>query len=82
MADATFMDFLKSGKTILTSTMQPRKTPVASVKKGKAAAAPVAGPEDNSPHRIFVRKCISEKPKPKDIVESIKRFIDAAEADL
>jgi hypothetical protein len=62
--------------------MQPRKAPVPAAKKSKSAAQPAPAAVSDDPHRIFVRKCVTEKPKVKDIVEGIKRFIDAAEAEL
>jgi len=82
MADATFSEFLRSGKSLLTTTMQPRRAPVAAAKKSKSAAQPAPSNIPDDPHRIFVRKCVTEKPKAKDVVEGIKRFIDAAEAEL
>jgi hypothetical protein len=82
MADATFQHFLESGKSLLTTTMQPRKADVKSVKKEKGPTTAVQSPVSDDPHKVFVRKCVGEKPKKAEVVEMMRRFIDSAEADL
>lgn len=39
-------------------------------------------PEDGDPHKVFIKKTISDKPKKMEVVESMKRFIKAEEAKL
>lgn len=65
-------DFLKSGKKLLDDTKAPKR-----MKK-----QPDLSEMETDPHRVFVKRTINEKPKPKDLVKELKRFIDAAEAEL
>ena len=74
--------FFKSGKALLADTKTPRPTTTAAQAKKMKKAAEMTGPGLDDPHAIFVRKVVVEKPKPKDVVEQLKRFITAAEAAL
>lgn len=68
-------DFLSSGKKLLDDTKQSKiKTP----QQRKKAAEPLS----DDPHKNFIRRVIAEKPKKKEVVEDIKKFIESAEADL
>lgn len=80
--DETFKNFLQTGRTILRDTKMPRKIPVKVEKKGKEAHQLKQSPVSDDPHKVFVRKVVAEKPKKKDILEQIKRFIVSAEEDL
>ena len=82
MIDETFKNFLQSGRTILRDTKMPRKIPANVAKKGKEAHQLKESPVSDDPHKVFVRKVVTEKPKKKDILEQIKRFIVAAEENL
>ena len=68
-------DFLASGKKLLDDTKQIK---MKTAKQKKKAAEPLS----DDPHKNFVRRVIAEKPKKKEIVDDIKKFISAAEADL
>ena len=70
---------LKTGRTLLKDTKQP-----ASKEKREAVAKSKTTPtvEDSDPHKVFIKKTISEKPKKLDVVESMKRFIKAEETKL
>ena len=81
MIDETFKNFLQSGRTILRDTKQPRKMHP-KVEKGKEAHRLKQSPVSDDPHKVFVRKVVAEKPKKKDMLEQIKRFIVSAEEDL
>jgi len=80
--DSTLKHFLESGRSILRDTKMPRKIPANVEKKGKGAAQLKQSPLSDDPHKVFVRKVSQEKPKPKELLEQIKRFIAAAEEDL
>lgn len=70
---------LKSGKTVLKDT----KTPATKEKReviAKSKTTPT--PEDSDPHKVFIKKTISDKPKKLEVVESMKRFIKAEETKL
>lgn len=82
MADAAFAQFLESGRTLLKDTKMPRRAAPAAKKVEKGAAKPLAAPASDDPHRVFVRKCVGEKPKKSEVVEMMQRFIDQAEEDL
>ena len=70
---------LKSGRTLLKDT----KTPASKEKRETVAKSKTAPtPEDSDPHKVFIRKTISDKPKKLDVVESMMRFIKAEEAKL
>jgi hypothetical protein len=71
---------LKSGRMILADTKQVKIPP--SKKKGKASMDDVMGKMEQDPHKNFIKWCISEKPKPKEIVAQLKKFIEGAEAEL
>lgn len=73
--------FFQSGKSLLADTKAPRKINTIGERK-KAAKAEMSGPGLDDPHAVFVRKVTTEKPKPKEVVEQLKRFIAAAEATL
>ena len=72
-------EFLSSGKRLLEDTKKARATPT---KKGKASRSEVDGVQETDPHKIFIKRCISEKPKKAEVVKDIKRFIEGAEAEL
>jgi hypothetical protein len=71
---------LKSGRTIL----QDCKAPATKEKREKVAKS-AATPEisaETDPHRILVKKTISDKPSKADLVKEFKRFITVEEAKL
>jgi hypothetical protein len=67
---------LSNGVNILTDTKTPKKpkAPATSIEKAKVP--------ETDPHKAFVRRCIAERPKKEDVVKDLKRFIDAAEAEM
>jgi len=68
-------EFMSSGRKLLDDTKQQKlKTPQA---KKKAAE-----PLDADPHKNFIRRVTTEKPKRAEIVEDLKKFIAGAEAEL
>lgn len=70
-----FKEFLASGRKLLDDTKQIKmKTP----QQKKKAAEPLS----DDPHKNFIRRVISERPKKKEVVDDIKKFIASAEADL
>ena len=75
--DNFLKQFLDSGKKVLLDTKAPRPTQT-SKQKGKIADTSMEG----DPHKVFVRRCISEKPKKAEVVKELKRFIEAEEALL
>ena len=73
-----FKKFLESGRALLVDTKLRGKLPA---KKEKIEPLGSPAGSDN-PYDVFVRKAINEKMKSKDVVESIKKFIDIEEAKL
>lgn len=68
-------DFMTSGKRLLADTKQIK---IADPKKKKAAI----DTPDTDPHKTFIRRTTTEKPKKAELVEDIKKFIAGAEAEL
>ena len=71
---------MKSGKQILVDT----KTPATKEKREKVAkvANETPKPEDSDPHKVFVKRTISEKPPKEKVVVDLLKFIKAEEAKL
>lgn len=70
-------EVLKSGKKILEDT----KTPALPKKKGEKPKS-LDAPIETDPHKVMIRRTISEKPKKSDLVDEFKKFITSAEAEL
>lgn len=79
MSEATFKDFLSSGRALITDT-KTAKVKSESVKKSKAGFDTPS--TDKDPHRTLIRRCIDDKIKKSDVVEEFKKFITAAEDAL
>jgi len=77
--DATFKDFLQSGRALLTDTKTPRKLAAVGTKLNPLK---VGGMDETDPYKAFVKRVISEKPKKGELVKDLKRFIEGAEAQL
>lgn len=75
---AYFDELQKSGRKILEDT----KTPALIKKKGAKPIGALDAPTETDPHKVFIKRTISEKPKKAELVEDIKKFITAAEAQL
>lgn len=73
---------MKSGRMILGDTKQTKIPPTKAGKKGKASMAEVSGVMEQDPHRNFIKWCVSEKPKAKEIIKQFQKFIEGAEAAL
>lgn len=70
---------MKSGKKLLTDT----KTPATKEKREQVAkSATSTAPTETDPHKAFIKRTISEKPKKLEVVEEFKKFIKAEEAKL
>ena len=67
----------KSGKVILTDTKLP-----ASKEKREKIVKNAQEPVESDPHKAFIKKTITDKPKKEDIVKSFKQFIQVAESKL
>ena len=74
MADSVLNNFMKSGRHLLGDTKAPRKIGT----KPKKLETQM----EEDPHKLFIRRCVMEKPKKADIVDDIKKFIKAAEETL
>jgi hypothetical protein len=68
---------LKSGKVILSDTKIP-----ASKEKREKIVKNSQEPPDSDPHKAFIKKTITDKPKKEDVVKDFERFIKEAEAKL
>lgn len=70
-------DVLSSGRKILGDTKQ------LPVKDGGSKAKPkpssIHNPPESDPHKIFIKRAISERPKKSEMVDEIKKFIKQAE---
>lgn len=70
---------MKSGKKLLTDT----KTPATKEKRQAVAKSAIEStPTESDPHKAFVKRTISEKPKKTEVVEEFKKFIKAEESKL
>ena len=74
---AYLKQFLASGKQLLSDT----KIPATKEKREKVAKNATEAP-DSDPHKAFVKKDITDKPKKEDVVKDFQRFIKEAEAKL
>ena len=71
-------DVLSSGRKLLTDTKQlPSVT-----SKDKPKPSSIHTPPETDPHKVFIRRAISERPKKPEMVEEIKKFIKRAEECL
>lgn len=73
--DEYLKQFMSSGKNLIQDTKTPRK--VNAKPKKESLTAP-----EGSPHDIFVKRIIQDKPKKSDLVKEFGRFITLAEQDL
>jgi len=73
--DSSLKAFFDSGRKLLIDTKLPKLTPSKAPKK-------MDTPLEGDPHKVFVRRVIQEKPKAKELVEDMKKFITAAEEQL
>jgi len=88
--DATLKGLIETGRQLITDTKTKRPGSITTEKQakklkkkhGETAAAMASAPAETDPYRIFTKRCISEKPKKAEVVDDIKRFIAAAEAQL
>lgn len=65
-------DLLASGRKILDDT---KVLPVKRETKGSSIHNPI----ESDPHKIFIKRAISERPKKGEMVDEIKKFIKQAE---
>lgn len=67
---------LSNGAQLVNNTKAPKKAKAAptSIEKAKVP--------ETDPHKAFVRRCVQERPKKEDVVKELRRFIEAAEAEL
>ena len=75
--DQGFLQFLQSGKKILTDTKTPKRAQVQTKK-----LAPPKPEEPLDPHQRFVKKCIADKPSKKVLIEFFEDIIKSEEAKL
>ena len=77
MGDA-LKELLAAGKKLLVDTKARR--PAKDEKK--PATKDLVAPAETDPLKIFIRRCISEKPKKAEVVEEMKKFIKIAEDNI
>jgi hypothetical protein len=73
--DATYKQFVESGKLLITDTKQLKK---AAVKQQK----PMKEEDAGDPHKVFIRNTIGSLPSKADLLVEVKKFITAAEEKL
>lgn len=78
--DSGYKTFIESGRRILTDTQQPRRAEAK--KKIEKKDIPGLGEGESDPHKRFIKRCIKEKPKKKEILEMFQVWIQQAEAEL
>ena len=77
--DKIVADLYNSGKRLVADTKVPSNKPQKTqAVKGKPSEPAPSG----DPHQAFIKRCIADKPKKKEVVEMIKQFIERAEAAL
>ena len=75
--DPGFLQFLQSGRKILTDTKTPRRAEPKTKK-----LAPPKPEEPLDPHDRFVKKCIRDKPSKKVLLEFFEDTIKSEESKL
>ena len=70
-------EFFTTGRKLVSDTKQPKPAH----KKKQSATQDIAAFEGD-PHKVFIKRTISERPKKLEIIKDIVRFIKAAEAEL
>jgi hypothetical protein len=73
--DATYKQFVESGKLLINDTKQLKK---AAVKQQK----PMKEEDAGDPHKVFIRNTIGSLPSKADLLVEVKKFITAAEEKL
>ena len=76
--DGTLKSLFDTGRKILGDTKAPRPPH----RKAKATMEEVQGSVETDPHKNFIKRTVSEKPKKAELIKDIKRFIEQAEAEL
>lgn len=74
--DSVLKDFFSSGKKLLSDTKEMK------IKDAKKKKATVETQLDADPHKNFIRRITTEKPRKAELVEDLKKFIAGAEAEL
>ena len=75
--DETFKNLMASGKALIQNTKTAKTKSIEAPKKGFDTK-----PVDSNPHKTLIRRCKDEKISKRNVVEELKKMIDAAEADL
>lgn len=70
-------EILSSGRAIVTDTKTPKLK-----KDEKPKPSSLTQHPESDPHKIFVKRMISEKPSKKELVEELHKFIKASEDQL
>ena len=73
---------LKSGKKLITDTKIPASKEKRETVAKSVAKAEAGGTVDTNPHKAFIKRVSSEKPKKDEVVKDLKRFIEQEEAKL
>ncbi|MFZ4598694.1 MAG: hypothetical protein ACOYNN_08630 [Terrimicrobiaceae bacterium] len=73
--DATYKQFVESGKVLISDTKQLKKV---AVKQQK----PMKEEDAGDPHKVFIRNTIGSLPSKADLLVEVKKFITAAEERL
>ena len=73
--DATYKQFIESGRTLISDTKQVKKV---AVKQQK----PMKEEDKGDPHKVFVRNTIGSLPSKADLLVEVKKFIEIEEAKL
>ena len=74
--DGTLKALFDTGRKILGDTKSAKPA------HRKPNATMAATPEDADPHKNFIKRTVSEKPKKAELIKDIKRFIEQAEKEL
>ena len=76
--DKYLNDMFQSGRRLLIDTKTPKNAKTKSeMVKGKPES-----PLTQDPHKSFQKRCITDKPPKKEVVEYFKKFIEDAESKL
>ena len=80
--DSTLREFLASGKTLITDTMERKSKPVDTKKIGKATMATVPNVLEGSWDKVLISRCKDEHIKKAEIVAEFKKIIVQEEAKI
>lgn len=80
--DGVFREFLASGKTLITDTLERKSKPIDTKKVGKATMDKVPDILEGQWDKVLISRCKDEKIKKIEIIAEFKKIIAQEEAKI